>query len=110
MTGNIGCPLFISNLEDIFKPRLWILEGNCKGHKIEVICSKSDTSFEYCGGELNLTVKSAKVTDQLSRNYTIDELSNTCESYWDEWEKSLNNFLQSNCNNIVDTVIKNATI
>ena len=77
----------LNDLNEIFKPKLWILDGSIKNNKIAVACSQADPSLSYCGGGLYFTASSVKVTDEAGKEYTIEELGNICEAYWDEWEK-----------------------
>lgn len=43
-----------------------------------------DTAFDYCGGYFSFTAESAEVEDEAGKNYTIEELGNLSEAYWDE--------------------------
>ncbi len=78
----------ISDVKTIFKPKLWILSASIEDGKIEVNCSQTSSDFNYCGGNLCFNVESVKVSDENGKQYTIDELAEFCEEYWDEWENN----------------------
>lgn len=80
-------PENIKGPEAVFKAKLWILDAEIKGNRIEVSCSQNDSSFDYCGGTLSFATRSAIVKDENGKEYTIDEIGDICESYWTEWEK-----------------------
>jgi hypothetical protein len=79
-------PEFYRDLQQIFQANLWILDAEIKEKSIVVSCSQADTAFDYCGGYLAFTAESAKVEDESGKEYTIVELGNLSEAYWDEWE------------------------
>ena len=81
-------PEFYYNLEKIFQANLLILDAEIKENAIIVSCVQEDSSFDYCGGYLSFTAKSAKVEDETRKEYTIEELGNLSEAYWDEWKNN----------------------
>ena len=83
-------PEIFHDLKKIFQAKLWILDAEIKNERIVVSCSQADSAFDYCGGFLSFTAESANVKDEAGKDYTIEELGNLSESYWDEWEKDYN--------------------
>lgn len=79
-------PVIIREIERIFKPELEILEGNIENEKIKVVCNQHSSEFDYCGGELYLSIISCEVLDEVGKSYSIEELDILCKEYWDEWE------------------------
>jgi len=69
----------------IFEPELEILESNVKDGAIQVICNQHSHELDYCGGELSFIAKSAEVTDEAEKVYSLEELDTICKEYWDEW-------------------------
>ncbi|EKD26139.1 MAG: hypothetical protein ACD_79C01346G0001 [uncultured bacterium] len=84
-------PEFYRDLNQIFQANLWILDAEIKEKSIVVSCSQADTAFDYCGGYLAFTSESAKVEDEAGKEYTIEELGNLSEAYWEEWENNNKN-------------------
>jgi hypothetical protein len=80
-----GKPTIFHDTKKIFQAKLWILDAEIKKELIVVSCSQADPAFDYCGGFLSFTAESAKVKDEAGKEYTIEELGNLSESYWDEW-------------------------
>lgn len=79
-------PELLTEAETIFTPQLEILEGNIEEGRIEVVCSQHSEAFEYCGGELSFEAQSAEVDDEAGKSYSIEELGEICEAYWNAWE------------------------
>ncbi|MCW5212472.1 hypothetical protein VU04_06145, partial [Desulfobulbus sp. TB] len=79
---------FFHDLKQIFQANLWILDAEIKNKLIVVSCSQADTKFDYCGGFLSFRTESVKVIDEVGKEYSINELGNLNESYWDEWKNN----------------------
>ena len=79
--------LILTDPDDIFKADLEVLSAEIEEDKVVVVCEQHDTSFDYCGGTLNLCCKAVKVFDQGRKELTIDEFDELCSGYWDEWSK-----------------------
>jgi hypothetical protein len=77
----------ITDVRKIFKPELVILSSDIIGNLISVACSQSSHEFEYCGGNLSLKAKSAKVKDESEKTYSLNELNTLSNEYWEEWSK-----------------------
>lgn len=79
-------PELLTEAEKIFAPHLEILEGNIREGRIEVVCNQHSEAFGYCGGELSFEAQSAEVADEAGKSYSIGELGEICEAYWNAWE------------------------
>ncbi|MCI5194225.1 MAG: hypothetical protein D3915_14040 [Candidatus Electrothrix sp. AU1_5] len=79
---------FFHDFKQIFQANLWILEAEIKNKLIVVSCSQVGTTFDYCGGFLSFRTESAKVIDEVGKEYSINELENLSKSYWDEWRNN----------------------
>lgn len=79
-------PEVIRNISVIFNPELEILEASLSQNKVVVICNQHSSKYDYCGGELSFNITSAEVKDPSGKSYTISELDDLCNSYWDEWK------------------------
>jgi hypothetical protein len=75
-------PQVLNNPAEIFLPELEILEGNIKGHEVEVVCNQTDPAFSYCGGELLFSAVGVQVKDQGGSVCSIDDLREICKNYW----------------------------
>ncbi|WP_341644080.1 hypothetical protein [Thauera sp. SDU_THAU2] len=75
----------LTDVPDIFDADLEILEGNLSGEEIEVVCNQHSSSLPYCGGELRFHCLRFEVTDEGGKGYSIEELSELSQGYWDEW-------------------------
>jgi hypothetical protein len=84
-------PEFFRGLNHILQANLWILDAEIQEKSIVVSCNQADTAFDYCGGYLAFTAESAKVEDEAGKEYTITELGNLSETYWEEWKSNYKN-------------------
>lgn len=78
----------ITAIDEIFKPRLAILQSEVRNQKIEVVCNQASADFPYCGGELEFHAESATVSDESGRFWRLEELEALSKAYWDEWSSS----------------------
>ncbi len=82
------CPSTFNEVPKIFAGEPDILNSEVKNGSIEVTMNQSSTEFDYCGGTLSFKADSASVTDEGGKEYTIRELGQICEDYWNEWENT----------------------
>jgi hypothetical protein len=79
--------VLISDLAVISKLELEILSANLKEDRFEIICNiPSYLNSDYSGGELLFRADSARVYDEVGKEYSILELGAVCEAYWNEWK------------------------
>jgi len=77
----------VKDLAAIFSIELEILEANLKEERFEVVCNiHSRSSSDYCGGELFFRANSARVFDEVGKEYSISELTEICRGYWTDWK------------------------
>lgn len=79
----------ITAVDEIFKPRLDILQGEVRDKIIEIVCNQASPTFPYSGGELQFHAESAAVSDESGRFWSLEELAELCKAYWDEWSNSV---------------------
>lgn len=77
--------LVLTDLGDIFKPKLEILSARIKDAAVEVECFQGDRSFDYCGGYLLLDCHNIKIYNHDRNEMTIEQLDDICKSYWEEF-------------------------
>lgn len=77
----------LTDVGEIFRADLEVLEGNIKEGFIEVVCNQRSPEFAYCGGELRFRCSHAVVTDEAGRAYSIEALGLLCKGYWDDWSR-----------------------
>ena len=70
--------------DEIFRPKLRILEGNSNDGIIGVACDHEDADCDYSGGELEFRAELATVSDEAGKFWTLDQLEALCRDYWDE--------------------------
>ncbi len=73
------------DINTIFTSELEVLEGNVNEDHSQIVCNQHSPDLDYCGGELYLKTKSALVSDESGKNYSIEELRALSKAYWDEW-------------------------
>jgi len=78
-------PDVLADVGSIFTEELEILSGEIKNGAIEVACNQPLPNLGYCGGFLNIKAKSAFVSDEAGKEYSIEELCSLSTSYWNEW-------------------------
>ncbi len=81
-------PSVLREISAILADPMTILEGNEKEGRIEVILSSAEIVKEFCGGELLFNSIGAEVTDESGRQYTLNELGDISEAYWNEWSRN----------------------
>lgn len=74
----------LTALDEIFKLRLEILQGEVRGNTIEVSCNQTADAFPYGGGELQFQVEIATVSDEAGKFWPIGQLDALFKEYWDE--------------------------
>lgn len=75
-------------LEDIFKPKLDILQAEARGDIVEVVCNQVSPDFPYGGGELQFQADCATVSDEAGKFWSLAELDALSKTYWDEWSNA----------------------
>jgi len=80
-------PAVLTDIPGIFDAHLEILEGNLTEEEIEVVCNQRSSDLLYCGGKLRFHCLRAQVTDEGGSGYSIEELSEICNGYWDDWSR-----------------------
>jgi len=80
-------PDCFSDYSEIFKVDLEILSCKFANDTFNIFCNQADSVYDFCGGELSLNVNSAEVLDEAQKEYSIDELSELCSGYWEDWEQ-----------------------
>jgi hypothetical protein len=78
-------PVVLTDVPDIFDADLEILEGSLSEEEIKVVCNQHSSDLPYCGGELRFHCLRAEVADEGGKGYSIEELSELCKGYWDDW-------------------------
>ena len=76
----------IVGFERIFEERFEILSAKEDEGRVSIACNIHDPNSELCGGDLSFHCDSAEVSDEAQRKYSIDELGDICEGYWDDWQ------------------------
>ncbi len=78
-------PATLHALPDIFELELDILSGESEGNLVKVICNQPAALSSHCGGELYFSAAGAIVTDEAGKTYSLDQLHELAQAYWDEW-------------------------
>lgn len=77
----------ISSLEEIFIPEPEILSAKPEGNAVCILCLRQDDGGPGRGGSLLIEAEAAEVTDEGGRCYSLEELVDLANGYWDEWAK-----------------------
>lgn len=73
-----------TELADIFKAELEILNADIKGEAVDIICNQHDKYVDYSGGKLTVSCKQVEIFDQNKTRLTIDQLDEICNRYWNK--------------------------
>ena len=79
----------LTDIRDIFEAQLEILSADIETDFVKITCNQHNTDFDYCGGTLLLNCKTIKIFDHVKRQLTIDEFSEICNGYWDDFSKQV---------------------
>lgn len=77
----------LTGLDQIFRSPLEVLESRIDGQFIVAVCNQPSSDAAFCGGELRIRCSYVTVSDESGRFYSIRELQELSESYWEEWSK-----------------------
>jgi hypothetical protein len=75
-------PRIIFDITAIFSASHWILEGNIKDDTLNIVCSQSNDELDFCGGELFILTKAARIFERNGKELTLDELNGESSQCW----------------------------
>ena len=82
-TFPIEAPTVIkTELAEIFKADLEILNAKIEGDSVEIICNQHNKHVDYSGGKLTISCKQVEAFDQNKNRLTVDQLDGICNRYW----------------------------
>ena len=69
----------------IFILDIEMLSAKINDKNIEIECVQHNQDFEFIGGVLSFSANSIDVQDESGRYYTVEELRQISEGYWNDW-------------------------
>ena len=77
-------PSLISDPNILFSTKPEILSGEFKNGLIEVAMGQDSPEYDYSGGVLSFKADNAIVTDESGKQYSITQLTQICDDYWNK--------------------------
>ena len=77
-------PSLISDPDILFSTKPEILSSKFKNGLVEVAMGQDSAEYDYSGGVLSFKADDAIVTDESGKQYSITELTQICDDYWNK--------------------------